>query len=183
MHACHPWPSGVRKRTPPSRMQNLPKAFINLDLFDQLVFQGASTTQERHNVVISFHSAFDVNDSRMKNVGKIEIAGCDVPIYMALSAKFVSFICRSKVLRAYIFCLVINYAFNSLSFDFEEWLEKYKVRRFLSDGRITALKNVYELIKKLPTYALRECTIMNGYTFDVKLQLEARLQADEGQAS
>ncbi|MFC6275956.1 hypothetical protein [Psittacicella hinzii] len=142
--------------------------FINLAMYDSIVMRH-STLQLMHNEIVSFNQAFKRNNDNEKNY--IEVTGCEVAIYFILEPKRMTFTSRSKVLRSYVFCLLVNYLFDK-DFDFDRLVAKYHFENFLSSARIKSLLNTYELIAKLPIKDLRNYLEMNHYTFLRKKECE-----------
>ncbi|RIY34084.1 hypothetical protein [Psittacicella gerlachiana] len=137
------------------------KRFINLAMYDGIV-RAKLAPQLVHNEIMSFNGAFDRNPGNYKDY--IEITGCETPIFMVLETHRLTFICKSKVLRSYIFALLINYMFDK-KFEFETFLTKYAIRSYLSDKRIESLKNLYDLVIKLDQKDVKTKLDMHGYTF------------------
>ncbi|WP_147396811.1 hypothetical protein [Psittacicella hinzii] len=137
------------------------KRFINLSMYDSIV-RARPTPQLVHNEIMTFNGAFDRNPGGYKDY--IEITGCETPIYMVIESNRLTFICRSKVLRSYIFTLLVNYMFDR-KFDFERFLEKYSIHSYLTDKRIESLKNLFDLVAKLDLKDIKYKLDMHGYTF------------------
>ncbi|RIY31729.1 hypothetical protein CJP74_06560 [Psittacicella melopsittaci] len=137
------------------------KRFINLSMYDSIV-RAKPASQLVHNEIMTFNGAFDRNPGDFKDY--IEITGCETPIYMVLEANRLTFISRSKVLRSYVFALLVNYMFDR-NFDFDHFIDKYSIRVHLTDKRVDSLKNLYDLVVKLDLKDIKNKLDMHGYTF------------------
>lgn len=135
---------------------------MNLSNYDKVVLKSRNN-QNLHNNLITFNNAFNTNLGDYTDF--IEISGCETPIYMVLRTDYVTFVCRSKVLRSYIFCVLVNYLFDS-EFKFKNLVEKYHFDLFLTPSRILALQNLVNLIENLPRDYLVEHIDVGRYRFD-----------------
>lgn len=141
---------------------NLELRFINLDMYDSIINR-QHIKQAMHNEIVAFNGEFERNLGTHKNF--IEITGCTTPIYVVMIDKQITFVCKSKILRSYIFCMLINYIFDS-KFNFTTFLAKYHVEDFLtSESRIESLRNLLELISKIPKRELKYNLLMKEHTF------------------
>lgn len=135
------------------------KQKVTLASYDNLVLT-SKTAQNIHNNIIRYNDAFDRNTGELKDF--IEISGCETPIFMVLEDTHITFICRSKVLRSYIFCLLINYIDDS-EFNFDTLVTKYGFANILTPQRREALRNLYDLIVKIDFNSFKKRLTMHKY--------------------
>lgn len=138
--------------------------YLNLSSYDKAVLKGR-TAQAIHNNLIAFNNAFFTSNADATDY--IEIVGCETPIYMVLREEYVTFVCRSKVLRSYIFCVLINYIYSE-DFNFKHLIMKYSFDNFLTPSRIQALENLTALLENLPRDYLINYLDIGEYRLDTK---------------
>lgn len=123
---------------------------INLEQYDALVLADKNSI---HSQILKFANAYSATQDLQANQF-IEIAGCEIPVYIVLiNDNIITFACKSKILRAYIFCLIINYYYQIDGFNFAEFTAKYDLELLLTPARISALSNIQKI---LDTYNLEQ---------------------------
>lgn len=144
------------------------KKYIDLASYDRAVL-----SNNMHSQILKFADLL-YPEAPNGVVGAVLIEGCEIPVYfLILDTNDITFACKSKVMRAYIFTLLVNLAFAELdsiaNFDFDKFVEKYDLENNLTPARLESLQGIVAALSTMSSAELQVVTLLQGYTFMAEL--------------